>query len=288
MQHLFEKLLTGLLYLLPHHLISRQLFWLSRIEKTWLSQPLIRWYAKQFNVDLSQAQEPDIGSYPSLNRFFTRALRDDARPLPEEASAFVSPADGVLSETAAIDQQALIQAKGSYYNLNELLGGYSELAAPFVDGDFATVYLSPRDYHRLHMPCRGKLTDMIYVPGRLFSVSLMTTRHIPNIFTRNERVIALFDTDQGRMGLVLVGAINVAAIETVWAGLVTPPQKKTATWTHYDDGQEFELGEEMGRFNMGSTIVVLTEKDAIDWDTATQGGIKVQMGQRLGQTSSIQ
>ncbi|CAG0910962.1 unnamed protein product, partial [Cyprideis torosa] len=263
-------------------LISRQLFALSRVEKPWLSQTLIRWYAKQFKVDVSQALETDLTRYPSLNAFFTRALKPEARPVDPTENAFVSPADGVLSETGPIDKKSLIQAKGSHYNLDELLGGHTELAAPFIDGDFATVYLSPRDYHRLHMPCDATLTEMIYVPGRLFSVSLMTTRHIPRIFTRNERVVCLFDTPHGRLGLVLVGAINVAAIETVWAGLITPPQKKTVTLTRYDEPTAFKCGAEMGRFNMGSTIVVLTEKDAVFWADTARPGTSVNMGQKLG------
>lgn len=285
MQIIFEKLLTRLFYILPHHLISRQLFFLSRIEKPWFSQPLIKWYSRQFKVDVSQAAETDLTKYKSLNAFFTRELRADARPLPEDQNAFVCPADGILSETGKINQKSLIQAKGSYYDLDQLLGGHSDLAAPFVDGDFATVYLSPKDYHRLHMPCGAELTEMIYVPGRLFSVSLMTTRHIPGIFTRNERVICLFDTPKGRMALILVGAINVAAIETVWAGLITPPTKNQITLSRYDNEKSFLMGEEMGRFNMGSTIVVLTEKEAVNWLESTQPGIKVQMGEKLGDLS---
>lgn len=285
MQAIFEKLLTSLFYILPHHLISRQLYFLARIERPWFSQPLIKWYTKQFNVDISQAEETDPKKYPSLNSFFTRKLKEDARPLPDNETAFICPADGVLSETGKINQKSLMQAKGSYYDLDQLLGGHTNLAAPFVDGDFATVYLSPRDYHRMHMPCDAELTEMIYVPGRLFSVALMTTRHIPGIFTRNERVVCLYNTPRGRMALVLVGAINVAAIETVWAGLITPPQKNTVTLTRYDGSDTFKMGEEMGRFNMGSTIVMLTEKDAVQWLDRTIPGSKVQMGQQLGTLS---
>ncbi|MGV6859752.1 MAG: archaetidylserine decarboxylase [bacterium] len=277
-----ERILSGLLYIIPHHFISRQLYWLSRVKNKAISQFLIRQYAKAFKVDMAQAAEPDLRSYPSLNAFFTRALADDARPMPESPEAIACPADGILSESAKIEDHSLIQAKGHHYDLHRLLGGYRELSSPFVDGDFATVYLSPRDYHRMHMPCDATLTDMIYVPGRLFSVSLMTTRNIPEIFTRNERVICLFDTAKGRMALVLVGAINVAAIETVWAGLITPPPGKDIHHTHYEKPIVFKRGMEMGRFNMGSTIVMLTEKGAVQWGEAVKPGTPVKVGDELG------
>ncbi len=277
-----ERVLSALLYILPHHFISRQLFWLSRVEKPWLSQFLIRQYAKAFKVDMSQALEPDLRRYPSLNAFFTRALAEGARPMPSDPRGIACPADGVLSETGPIEEASLIQAKGHYYDLHRLLGGFRELSTPFLNGDFATVYLSPRDYHRMHMPCDAQLTDMIYVPGRLFSVSLMTTRNIPEIFTRNERVVCLFDTEKGRMALVLVGAINVAAIETVWAGLITPPPGKEIRHTRYDKPIPFKRGMEMGRFNMGSTIVMLTEKDAVAWGEKATPGTAVKVGDELG------
>lgn len=278
----YEKALTGLLYIIPHHAISRLLFNLSRVENPQVSSRLIKFYTGLFSLNMKEAVVEDPLAYPSLNALFTRALKPEARPIADGQATLVSPADGVLSEFGDIENGQLIQAKGHHYSLDSLFAGETELAQRFTGGSFATVYLSPRDYHRVHMPLAGSLESMLYVPGRLFSVSLMTTRHIPNIFARNERVIAVFNTEFGLMAQVLVGAINVAAIETTWAGLVTPPQKKTHESTQYDNSLTFERGEEMGRFNMGSTVVLLTEKPLqVNSDIVTSG-MNINLGEKIG------
>ncbi|MGF1547939.1 MAG: archaetidylserine decarboxylase [Thiotrichales bacterium] len=276
-----DRLIAGLFVVLPHHAISRITLALSRSESRWLSQRLIRLIIKQFKVDMSEALESNPANFATLNAFFTRALKPGARPLAADPNALLCPADGALSEFGRIDRGRLLQAKGYHYDAQSLLGGQGELALPFYDGAFATVYLSPRDYHRVHMPCDGRLTHMIYVPGRLFSVSPRTTRTTPEIFTRNERVIALFDTALGRMAMVLVGAINVAAIETVWAGLVTPPPGKRVRMEVYDPPMVLPRGVEMGRFNLGSTVVLLTERRDLDWAADLAVGMPVHLGRAL-------
>ncbi len=281
-----EYLLARAQYLMPGHAISRLAYRLSRVTTPWIKNPLNRWFVRQFGLDLSEAEHSDPTAYPSLNALFTRALKPGARPLPDDPRLLVSPADGVLSEFGTARADRLLQAKGIDYSLQALLGGDAALSAPFRDGAFATVYLSPRDYHRFHMPLDGRLTHMIYVPGRLFSVSLMTARHIPGLFARNERVVCLFDTPAGRMAVVLVGAVNVAAIETVWAGLVTPPPRGDIEVTTYPDGPTLHRGDELGRFNMGSTVIVLMEKDRLQWLPETRPGMAVRMGQALGRVST--
>ncbi len=279
-----EKLVTGLFYVLPHHLISRVVLRLSHSENRWLSRMLIRGYARLFRLDMNEALEPSLAAYPSLNALFTRALKPEARPLAEPETLMVSPADGAISELGHLQGDQLLQAKGYHYSLRTLFAEHRQLAEPFTDGEFATIYLSPRDYHRLHMPVTARLTDMIYVPGRLFSVSPMTTRTIPRIFTRNERLICLFDSDMGRLGLVMVGAINVSAMETVWAGLVTPPRGKSPRLTRYDPPITLPRGAEMGRFNMGSTIIVLAEKARVEWLPNLSPGRRIRMGEGLATT----
>ena len=281
MTRILEKAITGLFYVLPHHLISRTVLRLSHSNNRWLSRLLIRNYARWFKLDMREALQPSLASYPSLNALFTRALRPDARPLAQPDTTLVSPADGILSEYGRIEGNQLLQAKGYHYSLTKLFADFHDLAAPFTDGQYATIYLSPRDYHRLHMPLRGELTDQIYIPGRLFSVSPMTTRNIPEIFTRNERLICLFDSDIGRIALIMVGAINVSAMETVWAGPVTPSHEKTPNHTHYDDTMRLQRGAEMGRFNMGSTIILLTEKNRIGWLDTLSPGQTIRLGNAL-------
>ncbi len=277
---LWAKLNNALFYVLPHHLLSRLGYFVSRIEIPWIKNLLIRGYLGLFDLNMAEAREPNPYAYPSLNALFTRALKPEARPIDPHPDALLSSADGILSEFGDIRAGRLLQAKGLDYAIDALLGGDRTLSEPFHTGQFHTLYLSPRDYHRVHMPLTGDLTDMIYVPGRLFSVSPMTTRSIPNLFTRNERVVAFFDTNHGRMALVLVGAINVAAIETVWAGLITPPPGKQTTRTHYAQPLRLQAGEEMGRFNMGSTVIVVTAQH-FAWESRLQPGIKTKVGAAL-------
>jgi len=232
---------------------------------------------------MNDAVEPDLAHYKTFNAFFTRALKPEARPITEGESEIACPADGRISAIGDIEEGRVYQAKNQDYSLLSLLGGDESAAARFKNGRFATVYLSPRDYHRLHMPITGKLLNQTHIPGRLFSVGPHTVRTLNNLFTRNERVVAQFETDKGLMALVLVGAINVAAIETVWHGLVTPPKGKRVSRIDYTDQSmvTIERGSEMGRFNMGSTIIVLLENKA-KWRVDMGTGDSVRMGQFLG------
>jgi phosphatidylserine decarboxylase len=272
------------LYALPHHALSRLIFRATRIRSP-LVVHVIRWFVKRYRVELGDAENPDPRSYPTFNTFFTRALRPGARPLPESASAIACPVDGTVSAIGALDDVRVLQAKGRDYSLVELLGGERN-AAPYRNGRFATLYLSPRDYHRIHMPADGALTRMTYVPGRLFSVAPHTVATIPRLFARNERVIAHFDTAWGPMAVVLVGAINVAAIETVWAGLVTPPPGKTMRETEYpaqgEGSVRLERGAELGRFNMGSTVILVFPPNAMEWDAELRTGSPLRMGETIG------
>lgn len=240
-------------------------------------------FARLFKVNMAEAVLADPAAYACFNDFFTRALKPGARPLAEGDHTLLCPADGVLSRFGVIEGDRLIQAKGRDYRLVDLLGGDETLAGEFQQGQFATVYLSPRDYHRLHMPLAGRLREMLHVPGRLFSVNSATTRVIPDLFARNERVIAIFDTEVGPMALILVGAIFVASIDTVWHGTVTPPSADGVQRWHYRDAPlNLERGAEMGRFNMGSTIIALFAKDSVTWRADLTEGVAVRMGQALG------
>lgn len=279
-----QSLWTAVQYALPHHAISRVVFRLSRWQ-TPFTAAVIRWFVRRYGVDLSEAVEPDPAAYASFNAFFTRALNPDLRPMPACARAWVSPCDGRLSQLGAIQSGNLLQAKGRDYTVTQLLGGDVALAQQFEHGQFATIYLSPKDYHRIHMPCAGTLREMIHVPGRLFSVSPVTVQQVPEIFARNERLVCVFDTEHGPLAIVLVGAINVAAIETVWAGLVTPPAGRAVSRRHYgaESGMVISLkrGQEMGRFNMGSTVVMLLPA-GFEFDATWQAQSPIQLGNTLG------
>lgn len=273
------------LYPLPHHLISRGVFWATR-QKSKLKNPVGRWFINTFDVDMSQAERESIEDYASFNEFFTRSLKEGARPIAKGDKVLACPADGTVSQSGSIKKGRIFQAKGQTFSLLELLGGQQKIAKPFENGKFATVYLSPRDYHRLHMPLSGKLKSMTYIPGRLFSVAGHTVRTVPRLFARNERVVCVFDTPAGPLAMILVGAINVAAIETVWAGLITPGRSKEIK-TFYYKNQTIELkkGEEMGRFNMGSTVILLTPEN-IEWHDAFVADQAVQMGESIGEIKS--
>lgn len=242
-----------------------------------------RWFVRHFQVDMSLALEPDLRSYANFNAFFTRALRPDARPVNDAPASVICPVDGRVSQAGEIHQGRIFQAKGRDYSLTQLLGDETEWVDRFKDGSFATIYLSPRDYHRIHMPLTGTLRAMTHVPGRLFSVNPATTRAVPGLFARNERVIAYFETEAGPMAMILVGAIFVASIETVWAGEVTPPAGKAIRNWNYSGDQAISLrkGQEMGRFNMGSTVIILFGPQVAQWAEDMQPGAPVQLGQLL-------
>jgi len=262
-------------YPLPHHALSRLVGYLAECESPRLKNALIKAFIQRFNVDMREALSEDINAYTSFNDFFTRPLKDAARPIGE---GIVSPADGTLSQFGPIRAGQLVQAKGHNFSVQTLVGGDASLAETFLGGSFATVYLSPRDYHRVHMPMTGTLREMIYVPGRLFSVNQATANHVPGLFARNERLVCIFDTEQGAMAVVLVGAMIVAAIETVWAGQITPlagtPQR-----TRFDQPITLEKGAEMGRFKLGSTVVMCFAEPLAFDDWAANS--KIRMGQAL-------
>jgi phosphatidylserine decarboxylase len=269
-----------LLYCLPQHAISRCIFFLTRLQ-TDLKNPFIRWFIRTFKVDMSEAVESNINNYPTFNAFFTRAIKPELRPIAQAPDVLACPVDGAVSQLGTMRQGNILQAKNRHYTLLELLGGRQDWAQRFAQGSFITLYLSPRDYHRIHMPYAGVLREMLHIPGRLFSVASHTTRVLPRLFARNERVIAFFDSPIGSIAMVLVGAINVAAIETVWHGLVTPPQRKKISAYDYST-QKISLakGEEMGRFNMGSTVILLTESP-FAWDPTLRADSPVKLGQIL-------
>lgn len=275
-----------LLSLLPQRGLTRLVYRLARVRAPWFKNWLIRAFSRRFQVDLSEAQQPDARAYVDFNAFFTRALRPTARPLPTAPRLLACPVDGTVSQIDRIQADTLIQAKGQHFSLTASLGGDEQRAQPFQHGVFATLYLSPRDYHRIHMPLAGTLREMVHIPGRLFSVSPLTAQRVPELFARNERVAALFDTAAGPMALVLVGAINVASIETVWAGVITPPLGSAIRqWRYPSDGVDavhLVRGAEMGRFNLGSTVIVLFGRDAVRWARDLGPGTPVRMGQTLG------
>lgn len=272
-------------YLLPHHLLSRLIGCAAECRFSGFKNRLIQWFIKRYDVDMSEAQVEDPTTFEHFNAFFTRALKDGARPLDTTPGAILCPADGAISQLGSIEHGRVFQAKGHSFSVLELLGGDSERASPFMGGDFATVYLSPRDYHRVHMPLAGTLREMVYVPGRLFSVNQSTAENVPELFARNERVVCLFDTERGPMAVVLVGAMIVASIETVWAGLVTPP-KRALKSVRYDETARapivLDKGAELGRFKLGSTAIVLFGPNQVQWAQGLGANSPVRMGQCLG------
>lgn len=283
MTHWFKAVL---LYLLPHHLLSRMVQWSARCRHLPFRKSITRWFIQHYDVDMSEARESDPNVYLDFNSFFTRALRPDARPIVQEAGQIACPADSTISQLGDIQGKQIFQAKGHNYSLIELLGGFEERAKPYIGGRFVTTYLSPGDYHRVHMPLSGRLVETVYIPGRLFSVAPDYTESIPRLFARNERVVCIFETEAGPMVVVLVGAIFVGSIETVWAGEITPPRAKgikVKSYTTSDSVIQLERGEELGRFNMGgSTIIVLFGPDCMKWQSALGPETRVQYGQPLG------
>lgn len=272
--------------LLPQRSLTRLIYRITRVQTAWFKDALIRQFIRYFRVNLAEALEPNTRAYPHFNAFFTRALKRGVRPITPGDRTVCCPVDGAVSQIGVADADTLLQAKGRTFSLTALLGGDVERAQLFQGGAFATLYLSPRDYHRIHMPLAGRLREMVHIPGKLFSVSPLTTRRVRELFARNERVVTLFDTPAGPMALVLVGAINVASIETVWAGAITPPLGKTLRHWHYPPhgtgAVPLDKGAEMGRFNMGSTVIVLFRPGQVRWEPEIKAGVTVRMGQRLG------
>jgi len=272
-------------YLLPHHPLSRLLSRLTHARAARVKDFLIRGFSRLYHINLEEAANQDPVHYEHFNAFFTRALKPGVRPVADGEGVVVSPVDGTVSQRGAIENGRIFQAKGRAYTTRQLLGGDERLAELFEDGEFATIYLSPTDYHRIHMPLDGTLQEMVHVPGRLFSVSPATTRVIPGLFARNERVVTIFETEAGPMAMVLVGAIFVASIETVWGGVITPPAgMKLRSWDYRGSDQPTVLakGEEMGRFNMGSTVILLFPKGKCQWNAEASHGTHLKLGQAIG------
>ncbi|MTV40655.1 archaetidylserine decarboxylase [Duganella radicis] len=243
---------------------------------------LIRWFVGRYNVNMDEALDPNIANYKTFNEFFTRALRPDARPLAD--AAYICPVDGRISQFGDIENDQIFQAKGHQFSTTALVGGDARLAAQFQHGSFANLYLSPRDYHRIHMPIDGKLTRMIYVPGELFSVNPTTARGIPGLFARNERVVCVFDTAHGPFVMTLVGATIVGSMATVWHGVVNPPRLPQVTeWKYDDQNIVLKKGDELGRFLLGSTVVMLFQKDVLKFNPAWQPAGSVQLGEEMAQ-----
>jgi phosphatidylserine decarboxylase len=278
---LFAQAYVALQYGLPQHLLSALMYGLARVRWAPVRVPLVWLFIALTGIRMEEAEEPDPGAYPHLNALFTRTLRPDLRPIDPDPQAVLSPVDGVLSQFGTIEDGRLIQAKGLDYTVADLLGGSGAAAHPFDGGVYATLYLSPKDYHRIHMPVAGDLTGMIHRDGRLFAVNAITAGLVPGLFVRNERVICRFATEVGPMAMVLVGAIFVGGIETVWAGPVTPARAADPL-RQATGAVRLESGAEMGRFNLGSTVVLLFPPGAVGWDPALVPGSQVRMGQRIG------
>jgi phosphatidylserine decarboxylase len=278
-----DKLFIRLQHLIPQHGLSRAAGWLASSHNPLIKNTFIRWFVKRYQVDMSLAAEENPLAYNCFNDFFTRALKTGARPIDGAFDSIVCPADGAISQLGKIIDGRIFQAKGQSYTTVELLGGDEELAAEFSDGTFATVYLSPRDYHRVHMPYGGKLRAMVSVPGELFSVNTVTAENVPRLFARNERAVAIFDTDIGPMAVVLVGAMIVAGIETVWDGQIAPFASRDIASSLYPyQNIMLNKGDEMGRFKLGSTAIVLFAKDKILWDEKFRAGAPTKMGEHMG------
>ncbi len=277
-----DKLFIWFQYLVPQHLLSRCTGWLAELRypiglKNWV----IRRFINHFEVNMAEALDPDPGAYANFNEFFTRPLQEGARPIAD--APVVCPADGAISQLGEIEEGRIFQAKGQWFSTRELLGGDEARAAQFSNGRFATIYLSPRDYHRVHMPISGRLTATSYIPGKLFSVNGVTAEHVERLFARNERLVCHFDTPRGPMAMILVGAMVVAGIETVWSGQVAPPPSgpRLTDYVNLPQATELAQGEEMGRFRLGSTVILLFPQDSVSWDERYVAGSATRLGEPL-------
>ncbi|MGI9250147.1 MAG: archaetidylserine decarboxylase [Pseudohongiellaceae bacterium] len=295
-------------YLVPQHLLSRLVGWLANSRR--LRVPFIRWFVKRYRVDLSEATVQEYGDFASFNDFFTRELKPEARPLAEQAGAVLCPADGCISQLGTINDALMLQAKGRYFSVDELLGVSTnadmsglyhgdvatmqlnrvaeaqhgtDVAALYRNGSFATIYLAPRDYHRVHLPLAGRLLRTRYIPGKLFSVNKVTTERVPNLFARNERLVCEFITDSGPMALIMVGAMIVAGIETVWGGRAMPGKFRVDDYQQTSPPIELARGAEVGRFLLGSTVIVLFPHGSVKLNSELTADCPVLMGQQMGQ-----
>lgn len=274
-------------YMMPQLYLTQAAGWLA--ERKWgaVTHLIIKLFAKKYQVNLAEAEKTEASDYASFNEFFIRPLKEHARPINQDPKALCLPADGRVSESGRIEENQLLQAKGHHFSLETLLANDFTLADKFKNGDFITTYLSPRDYHRVHMPCDATLRKMIYVPGELFSVNPFLAEHVPNLFARNERIICEFDTAFGPMVQILVGATITASMSTVWAGVINPPRAKEVMVYEYlttgETAVHLKKGQEMGAFRLGSTVINLFPKGAVELETYLKAGEPTKMGERLGQ-----
>ncbi len=282
MKPVIERMLAGLQYILPQHFLSRIVYALMRCQTRWVKNLLIHVISRIAGINYAEALSPDPADYPSFNAWFTRALKPGARTFDPDPHALLSPCDGRISESGVLRENLILQAKGKDYSLQDLLAS-DPVCEQLSGGHFFTIYLSPKDYHRIHMPMGGRLLRMIHVPGRLFSVAPYTVRQVPRLFARNERVISVFETSSGPLVMVLVGAMLVSSTATVWAGEVTPTKNRDVTVNDYrDQGITLARGDEMGRFNMGSTVILLMPPGTLKSVVELNMGDAVLLGQRLG------
>jgi phosphatidylserine decarboxylase len=282
-----DYLFAALQYVLPKHLLSRGAYALMRSRNPVIKNTTLRVFLAGYKVEMSEAEQPDPFSYPSFNDFFTRALKPEARPISHDPQLVVSPVDGTVSQCGHLYDTSIFQAKGHHYSLAELVGGNREAIDAYRDGSFACIYLAPYNYHRIHMPYDAALRSNLYVPGDLFSVNAATARAVPRVFARNERLICDFDTPIGRMAVISIGALFVGSIQTVHCGEVNPPPRgrKRVTSIPEGVGRHFAKGAELGRFNMGSTVVVLFQAGRIRWDARLAPQTKVRLGQPIGRSN---
>ncbi|MET1256624.1 archaetidylserine decarboxylase [Aliikangiella maris] len=279
---IIEQLQVTAQYLIPQHTVSVLAGKLAESQTPWFKNWFIQRFAKAYQIDMSIAVEPELTQYASFNEFFTRPIRPETRPIDADINSFCSPVDGCMSQFGPIESGRLIQAKNHHFTTLEVLGGDESQAAHFAEGEFCTIYLAPKDYHRIHMPCDGKLVKMSHIPGRLFSVNPLTANNVPHLFARNERVVSYFETDFGLMAMIAVGATIVGSIETVWQGTITPPTAKSVThWDYAEQNIHLEKGAEMGRFKLGSTVILLMQKAS--WQWAEKIGLQqdIRLGEKL-------
>jgi phosphatidylserine decarboxylase len=277
-----DRLAVLLQYALPKQALTALAGKFATARAGGLTTRVIRWFVGRYGVNMSEAANPDIASYASFNEFFTRPLKPGARPLAP--ADFICPVDGAISQFGAIERDQIFQAKGHHYSTTTLVGGDAELAKQFEDGSFATLYLSPKDYHRIHMPCDGRLLRMIHVPGDLFSVNPVTARGVPGLFARNERVVCVFESAHGPFVLALVGATIVGSMATVWHGVVNPPRPGHLREWRYDDQQlSFRQGDEMGRFLLGSTVVMLFPANTLTFNPDWSPQRPIRLGEKMGE-----
>lgn len=275
-------------YLLPHKIISKIADLSANCKITWIKNYLIGYFIKRYAVNMHEAIQPDPFAYATYNKFFTRLLKPECRPIDNNSASIVSPADGLVAQIGNLNNDRIIQAKGHHYTVQDLLAN-DPLASKFNNGSFATIYLAPKDYHRVHMPLTGRLRKMLYIPGKLFSVNAHAAENIPNVFARNERVVAIFDTVAGPMAVILVGAMIVGSIETVWAGKISPPHSKKINICTYENEAAIEIakGSEMGLFKLGSTVIILFAPEATIWDHAITMNMDIKMGHKIGLVNSL-